>query len=128
MSFDLKSLVAARMGENYELHARHLNPTLVEVQRITGFDRVYARAEGAYLYDSEGNAYLYFLGGYSVYNRGRNHPVVKQAIRDVLDLDLPNLVQMDCSLLSGLLAEALLKKTTPHLTADFFCNSGQEGK
>src|SRR6202023_2179336 len=45
MSFDLKSLVAARMGENYELHARHLNPTLVEVQRITGFDRVYTRAE-----------------------------------------------------------------------------------
>src|ERR1700726_4293715 len=126
MSFDLKSLVAARMGENYELHARHLNPTLVEVQRITGFDRVYTRAEGAYLYDAEGNAYLDFLSGYSVYNMGRNHPVVKQAIREVLDLDLPNLVQMDCSLLSGLLAEALLKKTPPHLEAIFFCNSGTE--
>jgi acetylornithine/succinyldiaminopimelate/putrescine aminotransferase len=126
MSFDLKSLVAARMGENYELHARHLNPTLVEVQRITGFDRVYTRAEGAYLYDAEGNAYLDFLSGYSVYNMGRNHPVVKQAIRDALDLDLPNLVQMDCSLLSGLLAEALLKKTPSHLEAVFFCNSGTE--
>ena len=32
---------------------------------------------------------------------------MQQAIRDVLDLDLPNMVQMDCSLLSGLLAEAL---------------------
>ena len=126
MSFDLKSLVAARMGENYDLHARHLNPALVEVQRITGFDRVYTRAQGAYLYDAEGNAYLDFLSGYSVYNMGRNHPVVKQAIRDVLDLDLPNLVQMDCSLLSGLLAEALLKKTPPHLEAIFFCNSGTE--
>jgi ornithine--oxo-acid transaminase len=126
MSFDLKSLVAARMGENYELHARYLNPTLVEVQRITGFDRVYTRAEGAYLYDVEGNAYLDFLSGYSVFNMGRNHPVVKQAIRDVLDLDLPNLVQMDCSLLSGLLAEALLKKTPSHLEAIFFCNSGTE--
>jgi ornithine--oxo-acid transaminase len=126
MSFDLKALVAARMGENYELHARHLNPTLVQVQRITGFDRVYTRAEGAYLYDAEGNAYLDFLSGYSVYNMGRNHPVVKQAIRDVLDLDLPNLVQMDCSLLSGLLAEKLLKKTPPHLEAIFFCNSGTE--
>jgi acetylornithine/succinyldiaminopimelate/putrescine aminotransferase len=126
MPFDLKALVATRMGENYELHARHLNPTLVEVQRITGFDRVYTRAEGAYLYDAEGNAYLDFLSGYSVYNMGRNHPVVKQAIRDVLDLDLPNLVQMDCSLLSGLLAEKLLKKTPPHLEAVFFCNSGTE--
>src|SRR5678815_5890855 len=70
--------------------------------------------------------YLDFLSGYSVYNIGRNHGAVQQAIRDVLDLDLPNMVQMDCSLLSGLLAEALLKKLPPHLDAVFFCNSGAE--
>jgi ornithine--oxo-acid transaminase len=126
MSFDLKSIVGARMGENYDLHSRHLNPTLVEVLRITGFDKVYVRAEGAYLYDSDGKAYLDFLSGYGVFNMGRNHPVIKQAIRDALDLDLPNMVQLDCSLLSGLLAEALLKKTPPHLEAVFFCNSGTE--
>jgi acetylornithine/succinyldiaminopimelate/putrescine aminotransferase len=44
----------------------------------------------------------------------------------VLDLDLPNMVQMDCSLLSGLLAEALTKRTPPYLDAVFFCNSGTE--
>jgi ornithine--oxo-acid transaminase len=115
MSFDLKNLVKARMGQNYALHSRHLNPKLVEVLRITGFDKVYVRAEGAYLYDASGNAYLDFLSGYSVFNMGRNHPVIKQAIRDVLDLDLPNMVQLDCSLLSGL-----------HLEAVFFCNSGTE--
>jgi acetylornithine/succinyldiaminopimelate/putrescine aminotransferase len=71
-------------------------------------------------------AYLDFLSGYSVFNIGRSHPVVKQAIRDVLDLDLPNMVQMDCSLLSGLLAEELTKRTPPHLDAVFFCNSGTE--
>src|SRR6201982_1323475 len=126
MSFDLKSLVSSRMGDNYQLQPKALNPPLVEVLALTGFDRVYTRAEGAYLYDAEGNAYLDFLSGYSVFNMGRNHPVVKQAISDVLDLDLPNLVQMDCSLLSGLLAEALLKKTPSHLEAIFFCNSGTE--
>ena len=126
MSFDLKNLVKARMGQNYTLHSRHLNPKLVEVLRITGFDKVYVRAEGAYLYDASGNAYLDFLSGYSVFNMGRNHPVIKQAIRDVLDLDLPNMVQLDCSLLSGLLAEALLKIVPPHLEAVFFCNSGTE--
>ncbi|MBV8453464.1 MAG: aminotransferase class III-fold pyridoxal phosphate-dependent enzyme, partial [Deltaproteobacteria bacterium] len=126
MDFDLKHLVTSRLGENYELHRRHINSTLVEVQRITGFDKVYARAEGAYLYDREGNDYLDFLSGYSVYNMGRNHPVIKQAIRDVLDLDLPNLVQLDCSILSGLLAEALLRKLPDHLGAIFFCNSGTE--
>src|SRR5436309_14087765 len=70
--------------------------------------------------------YLDFLSGYSVFNIGRNHPLVKKAIRDVLDLDLPNMVQMDCSLLSGLLAEAITKRTPPHLDAVFFCNSGTE--
>jgi ornithine--oxo-acid transaminase len=126
MSFDLKNLVAARMGENYDLHSRHLNPALVDVLRITGFDKVYVRAEGAYLYDGAGREYLDFLSGYGVFNMGRNHPTIKQAIRDTLDLDLPNMVQLDCSLLSGLLAEALLKKIPSHLEAIFFCNSGTE--
>jgi len=126
MPLDLKNLVTTRLGENYQLHERHLNSTLVSVQRIIGFDQVYANARGAYLYDLDGRDYLDFLSGYSVFNIGRNHPAVKQAIRDVLDMDLPNMVQMDCSLLSGLLAEALLKKTPPHLDAVFFCNSGTE--
>lgn len=126
MAFDLKEIIAARLGENYKLHERHINRTLVAAQRVIGFDKVYARAEGAYLYDMDNAAYLDFLSGYSVFNIGRNHPVVKQAIRDVLDLDLPNMVQMDCSLLSGLLAEAITKRTPAHLDAVFFCNSGTE--
>src|ERR1700740_1410065 len=126
VAFDLKEIIAARLGENYQLHGGHLNRTLVAAQRVIGFDKVYARAEGAYLYDMDNQAYLDFLSGYSVFNIGRNHPVVKQTIRDVLDLDLPNMVQMDCSLLSGLLAEAIVKRTPPHLDAVFFCNSGTE--
>src|SRR5580700_3551051 len=126
MGFDLKEIIAARLGENYQLHEKHLNRTLVQAQRVIGFDKVYARAEGAYLYDMDNQSYLDFLSGYSVFNIGRNHPVVKKAIRDVLDLDLPNMVQMDCSLLSGLLAEALTKRSPSHLNAVFFCNSGTE--
>ena len=126
MPLDLKSLIQLRLGENYALHEQHLNSTLVRVQRIIGYDEVYARAEGAYLYDRQGRDYLDFLSGYSVFNIGRNHPAVQRAIREVLELDLPNMVQMDCSLLSGLLAEALLKKLPPHLDAVFFCNSGAE--
>src|SRR5918911_2080224 len=126
MAYDLKEIVAARLGENYQLHEQHVNRTLVAAQRVIGFDKVYARAQGAYLYDMDDREYLDFLSGYSVFNIGRNHPVVKQAIRDILELDLPNMVQMDCSLLSGLLAEALTKRAPAHLDAVFFCNSGTE--
>src|SRR5260370_22671940 len=33
---------------------------------------------------------------------------------------------MDCVLVRGWLAEALVKRTSPHLNAVFFCNSGTE--
>ena len=126
MPIDIKQIVTERLGENYDLHERYINRTLVSVQRTIGFDKIYANARGAYLYDLDGLEYLDFLSGYSVFNIGRNHPAVKQAIRDVLDLDLPNMVQMDCSLLSGVLAEALVKRMPAHLNAVFFCNSGAE--
>lgn len=126
MAFDLKTLVAERQGENYDLHDAYVNRTLVQVQRTIGFDNIYTRAEGSYLYDEEGNDYLDFLSGYSVFNIGRNHPVVRKALNDALELDLPNMVQMDCALLSGLLAEAIVKRTADHLDACFLCNSGTE--
>lgn len=126
MSFDIKATIAARCGENYTLHDQYVNQTLVKVLRTIGFDKVYARAEGAYLYDCEDQPYLDFLSGYGVYNMGRNHPVIRQAIADTLDLDLPNMVQMDCALLSGLLAEKIVEITPPHLNAVFFPNSGTE--
>jgi len=130
MPLDIKDLVTSRLGENYELHDRHLNRTLVKVQRTIGFDIVYARAEGSYLYDMDGKDYLDFLSGFGVYNIGRNHPVAKKAIRDILDLDLPNMVQLDSALMSGLLAERLVQRLAqqgaPHLDAVFLCNSGTE--
>jgi ornithine--oxo-acid transaminase len=125
-SFDLKKIVSERIGENYDLHEKHVNPTLVKVFRTIGFDKVYTKAKGQYLWDKDGNRYLDLLSGFGVFSIGRNHPVIAQAIRDVLDLDLPNMVQMDCSFLSGLLAEQLLKRCPPHLDAVFFCNSGTE--
>ena len=81
MPIDLKELVTSRLGENYDLHERYINTTLVKVQRTIGFDKVSSlHASGAYLYDMDGKDYLDFPSGYSVYNIGRNHPAVKKAI------------------------------------------------
>jgi acetylornithine/succinyldiaminopimelate/putrescine aminotransferase len=124
--FDIKRIVADRLGENYALHEQYINPTLVKVFRTIGFDKVYAKAQGQYLWDKEGNRYLDMLSGFGVFSIGRNHPGVAKVIRDVLDLDLPNMVQMDCAFLAGLLAEKLVSICPPHLEAVFFCNSGTE--
>ncbi len=126
MSFNLAQLLAARHGENYALHEKHLNHQLVRVLKTIGFDRFYVRGEGCYLFDAEGERYLDFLSGFGVYALGRSHPTVKAALHEALDLDLPNMVQMDCALLPGLLAEQLVARCHDEINRVFFCNSGAE--
>jgi ornithine--oxo-acid transaminase len=125
MNFDLPSLVNARRGQGYELHARYLNPQLPRMLHAIGFDRRYERAEGAYLYDADGNRYADFLAGFGVFAAGRNHPVIHKAVHDVLDAGLADWVQFDTPLLPGLLAERLLAKA-PGMERAYFCNSGTE--
>jgi acetylornithine/succinyldiaminopimelate/putrescine aminotransferase len=125
MGFDLNGLVDARHGEGYALHARYLNPQTPRVLHAIGFDKIYDRAEGACLFDSEGGRYLDFLAGFGVFGVGRNHPVVRQALHDVLERGGADMVQMDTPLLAGLLAERLLAKA-PGLDRVYFCNSGTE--
>ncbi|HEY4402847.1 MAG TPA: hypothetical protein VGO38_12570, partial [Acidimicrobiia bacterium] len=68
--FDLGALLAARGHEGFALHARYLNPQMPRVLRTLGFDREWARAEGPYLFDRDGNAYLDFLAGFGVFALG----------------------------------------------------------
>jgi acetylornithine/succinyldiaminopimelate/putrescine aminotransferase len=126
MPFDLQEVLASRRGENFALYAKNLNPQLVRVLRSIGFDRYYARGEGAYLYDEEGRRYLDFLAGFGVFALGRAHPAIKQALHQAIDADLPNLVQMDAALLPGVLAEELLKRCQDNMGRVFFTNSGAE--
>jgi len=126
MTFSVAELIEKRQTEQYPLHRRYINTSLARVQGIIGFDKIYARGEGAYLWDVEGNRYLDLLAGYGVYNLGRGHPVVKQVMQEVLALERPNLVKMDCPLLAGLLAEELVNHMPPGLDAVFFANSGAD--
>ena len=125
MGFDLPGLVTGRRGQGFELHARYLNPQLPRMLHTIGFDKVYERAEGAYLWDRDGNRYVDFLAGFGVFAAGRNHPVIRKALHDVLDAELADMVQFDTPLLPGLLAEQLLAKADG-MERVYFCNSGTE--
>ena len=125
MGFDLPSLITARRGEGYDLHARYLNPQLPKMLHAIGFDKEYVRAEGTYLYDRDGNRYADFLAGFGVFGVGHNHPVVRKALHDMLDSELADMVQFDCALLPGLLAERLLAQA-PEFDRVYFGNSGTE--
>jgi ornithine--oxo-acid transaminase len=125
MAFDLDDLIARRRGEKTDLHNRHLNAQLVRVLRTIGFDADYVRAEGPYLYDRDGGRYLDLLSGFGVFALGRNHPTVIRALERILHGALPGLVQLDVSLLAGLLAERLVARM-PWLDKVYFGNSGAE--
>jgi ornithine--oxo-acid transaminase len=118
----IRELLESRAGEDYELYARTINPQFIRVLRTIGFDRVWARAEGQYLYDREGNRYLDLLGGFGMFNAGRNNPRIRAALVEALELETPGSV----SLLPGLLAEELLRRTPPRLARVLFTNSGTE--
>ncbi len=125
MGFDLAAELAPVRGQGYDLHSRYQNPQMPRTLHTIGFDKVYERGEGAYLYDAEGNAYADFLAGFGVFAAGRSHPVIKKALHDALDMDFAAWTQFDCPPISGLLAQRLLAKT-PGLDRVFFCNSGTE--
>jgi ornithine--oxo-acid transaminase len=125
MGHDIAGLFAEREADRYELHSRHLNEQMVRVLRTIGYDVGFCKGQGQYLYDREGSRYLDLLSGFGVFAIGRNHPVVRDALKSALDADLPNLVQLDVPTLAGVLAEKLLAYT-PYLEKAFFANSGAE--
>lgn len=126
MSFSIAELFSQQFDNKFDLHEKHLNNQMVRVLRTIGYDRNYKKAIGQYLFDEDNNKYLDLLSGFGVFAVGRNHPTVISALQETLTLELPNLVQMDVSLLSGLLAEKILATTPDNLSKMFFCNSGTE--
>lgn len=125
MTHDIAAMFADREAERYDLHSRYLNEQMVRMLRAIGYDVDYCRGVGQYLFDRGGTRYLDLLSGFGVFAIGRNHPTLRDALKSVLDSELPNLVQLGVSTLAGILAERLLEKV-PYLDNVFFANSGAE--
>jgi ornithine--oxo-acid transaminase len=125
-SLDVVADAVARSGEALELAGRHLDPSLVEVLGILGFDKDYVSARGSHLYDAAGRAYLDFHTGEGFASLGHNHPDVRDVLRATLAGDLVDGVQLHYSVLAGMLAEALSQRLPRGLDAVFFTSTGAE--
>ncbi|MBX9651563.1 MAG: aminobacteriohopanetriol synthase HpnO [Xanthobacteraceae bacterium] len=124
-NLDVSEMFVERQAQRSSMHARYLNEQLVRVLKTIGYDVGFQKGQGQYLFDRDGARYLDLLSGFGVFAIGRNHPALRQALKSVLDSDLPNLVQLDVSTLAGVLAERLLEHV-PYLDKVFFANSGAE--
>jgi acetylornithine/N-succinyldiaminopimelate aminotransferase len=108
--------------ENQRLFLRHVaqtspNPLALEI----------TKAEGLYLYDPAGKAYLDLIGGISVCNTGHRHPRVVEAIKDQADRYLHLLVYGELVQSPQVQYAALLAAHLPaSLNSIYFTNSGAE--
>jgi ornithine--oxo-acid transaminase len=124
--FSIRTLFEEGAGSELELHGRTINPQFLRMLRTIGFDRHWARGEGAYLYDTDGNRFLDMLGGFGMYNVGRSNQRVRQALHETLDLELPGRVALGITQPAGALAEALLARAPSSLGRVLFTSSGAE--
>jgi ornithine--oxo-acid transaminase len=122
----LSELVDERGAEALDLHAQTINPQFVKLLRTIGFDRRWARADGAYLWDDEGNRYLDVLGGFGMFNVGRNNPRIREALVEALELERPGSTQLGVDVLPALLAEELLRRAPSSVGKVIFTSSGTE--
>lgn len=108
-----------------EAYQEYLNPGLARLIDFMGFGVIEERAEGCYVYDHEGAAYLDFLGGFGVYALGHRHPAVVEAVHRQLDAQ-PMSCRLMLSQQQAELARLLADLTPGELRYSFFCNSGAE--
>jgi acetylornithine/succinyldiaminopimelate/putrescine aminotransferase len=123
--FDINQLIREHRGQGYDLQTKYVNAQVPKMLHAIGFDKEFVRAEGAHYWDADGNRYLDFLSGFGVFGVGRNHPVVRKALHDVLEAGLADMLQFDAPVLMGMLAEQLIARS-PGMERVYFCNSGSE--
>jgi acetylornithine/succinyldiaminopimelate/putrescine aminotransferase len=105
-----------------ELFFRHLAQTSASPLALE-----IVRADGMYLYDAAGKAYLDLIGGISVCNTGHRHPEVVEAIRQQADAYLHILVYGELVQSPQVRYASQLADLLPgNLQSVYFTNSGAE--
>jgi len=107
-------------------HKQYCNSHFPDYLALLDFDKNYPRAEGMYVWDSEGNRYLDFLGGYGSLNLGHNPAEVIEAVKRIWDLKVTNILQSGLSALQAAIGETLAEITPGELRHSFFASAGCE--
>ena len=105
--------------------AQYINPGIARAYSFLGVLSPEVRAEGAFVYDSEGNRYTDMGGGYGVMVHGYLHP--RLVARAKAQLDRIALPSRSLPVLEPIALARRLSEITPgDLRLSFFCNSGAE--
>jgi len=86
-----------------------------------------SKAEGSYIYDTDGNKHLDFVAGISACSLGHRHPKVIEAVKKQLDKYLHVMVYGEFILEPAVkLSKEIAKHLPKHLNTTYLTNSGTE--
>jgi putrescine aminotransferase len=110
----------------FEAYRKHVNPVLARLEELAGISRIFMRAEGNYLYDEHGEAYLDMVAGHGSFNLGHNPPALLEKIAEYVRAGDPNISGFGINPRMGELAEVLVGLAGEFFEIAFFGNSGSE--
>jgi putrescine aminotransferase len=117
--FDIKKV--------YELYRDYVSKSQVDLIGSFGFGRqVAVRAEGMYIYTSDGRQILDFTGGIGVLNHGHNHPEILDARKEYQKQKRMEVHKNFLSPYIAGLSHNISKLLPEDLDISYFCNSGAE--
>lgn len=114
-------------GNVVDDYARHVNPAFIKLLGVFGYGRVFTRASGTRLWDSEGREYLDALASFGASNLGHRHPGLTACLVEELSELHPDLLHIGPSAATAGLARQLVEVTGGELEVVLFSTSGSEG-
>lgn len=113
--------------EVVKLYRRHVNPGIATFMALLGFDKLdVVRAEGLWLYTSDGRRILDFSGGMNVLNHGHNHPRILDVRRRFAQKRRLEVCKAVISRYEAVLAHNMAAILGHDFRYSFFCTSGAE--
>ena len=107
-----------------ETYRTYVNPSLANLMALLDMDVHFVKAQGANVWDEDGNKYLDFVGGFGSLNLGHNHPAVLEALQKVATV--PVMLQSALSKFAAVLGHNLVQIAPLGLQNCWFCSSGTE--
>lgn len=123
---DIDLAMKQNLSEALNRYSSFISPTITNLWNLTDFARLFVRGEGIKLWDKSGKMYFDFVAGYGSVNFGHNNPLIVKGITQMLERQLPSIVQISPAMLTTALAENIAQLLPGELEVSFFCNSGTE--
>ena len=107
-------------------HEKYRNPIFIQLLNTFGYGRLFVKAQGSWVWDSDGNRYLDFISGYGSMNLGHNHPRIHQKIREVLEQSPYQFLHFGPCAAGATLCEGLAKQVGDPFQVSLLSTSGSE--